>query len=76
MTEASTVIEHTAHGAGPQLRALAERVGELRAEAAGLVPDADWEDAAARGFAERAARILGDLAVLEASAAMLAEGVR
>ncbi|OOB89787.1 hypothetical protein [Rathayibacter sp. VKM Ac-2630] len=70
------MIEDTTSGAGRQLRALAERMGELRAEASGLAPDADWEDAAARGFAERAAGVLGALAVLEASAAMLAEGVR
>lgn len=57
-----------------ELAALAERIGVLRADAGGLLPDADWEDAAARRFAERAAEVLAALAVAEGSASALAAG--
>lgn len=57
-----------------ELAALAERLGALRAAAAALPPDADWDDAAAHRFAERAAELQGALATAEASASALAAG--
>ena len=54
--------------------ALAERIGVLRGEAGGLLPDADWEGAAAREYAERAAELLAGLATAEAAARGLAVG--
>ncbi|MCM6764411.1 hypothetical protein NB037_18515 [Rathayibacter sp. ZW T2_19] len=68
------MIEQDANGAGALLRALASRVGELRARSGGLLPDADWEDAAARSYADRAAELLGGLAAAEAAAETLALG--
>ncbi|KQQ05706.1 MULTISPECIES: hypothetical protein [unclassified Rathayibacter] len=59
-----------------ELTALADGIGGVRAAAAGLLPDADWEDEAARGFAERAAELLAGLAVAEGAARGLAGGVR
>ena len=68
------MIEQDTTGAGALLRALVSRVGELRAQSGGLLPDADWEDAAARSYAERAAELLGGLAAAEAAAETLALG--
>lgn len=56
------------------LAALADAIGGLRARAGGLLPDAEWEDAASRRYAERAAELLAGLAVAEGDAAVLAAG--
>lgn len=59
---------------GAELAALAEGIGRLRSGAGALLPDADWSDEAARVYAERAAEMLGALAVAEAQASALAAG--
>ncbi|SMH27792.1 hypothetical protein SAMN06295885_0043 [Rathayibacter oskolensis] len=59
---------------GAELAALAERIGGLRAAAGGLLPDADWEDEAARRYADRAAEFLAGLAVAEGAARAMAVG--
>ncbi|MWV47719.1 hypothetical protein GRS96_00340 [Rathayibacter sp. VKM Ac-2803] len=57
-----------------ELAALAEGIGGVRAAAAGLLPDAGWEDDAARVFAERVGELQGGLAVAEGAARGLAGG--
>ncbi|MDY0914206.1 hypothetical protein [Rathayibacter festucae] len=52
--------------------ALAERIGVLRGEAGGILPDADWEGPAARRYADRAAALLAGLATAEGAAQGLA----
>jgi len=68
-------------GAGPgvpwpaaEAAALVERIGVLRGQAGGLLPDADWEGVAARRYAERAAELLAGLATAEGAARGLAAG--
>ncbi|QHC60107.1 hypothetical protein GSU72_17260 [Rathayibacter sp. VKM Ac-2760] len=56
------------------MAALAERIGVLRGAAGGILPDADWEGAAARRYAEWAAGLLAGLATAEGAALELATG--
>ncbi|WP_167306034.1 hypothetical protein [Rathayibacter sp. VKM Ac-2804] len=60
---------------GAEAVALAERIGVLRGEAAGLLPDAGWEGPAARRYADHAAALLAGLATAEGAAQGLAAGV-
>ena len=67
-------IEEGAPWPGAELAALVDGIGRLRSGAGGLLPDGDWEDEAARRYAERATELLGALATAEGAAAELAAG--